>query len=134
MEYDAAISVNDGDDHKALMQQWIDTHESTSVDYARTRAGERGIECEEGFVSRFYGTCLQEFRHLCRQGQRGYAPGPRSYLLKEELGKLYLWGEMFGPGELDKALSVSEELRDSVLDLLVNLGELVLCGKASKGL
>ena len=134
MEHDAAIAVTDGDNHRVLMQQWLDTHGSTSVDFARTRAGERALESEEGFASRFYSTCLEELRHLCRQQQKAYAPAPRSYLLKEELGKLYLWGERFAPGELDKALGVSEEVRDNVLELLVNLGELVLYGKASKGL
>ena len=63
-----------------------------------------------------------------------YAHKSQNYLLKEELDKLYMWGESFGPGELDKALNESEELRDNVLDLLVNLGELVICGKAPKGL
>ena len=135
MDNDAAILVTGADgDRREFMQQWLDSNESTSVDFAGTGAGERGIDREEGFASRFYCTCLREFQRLCRQEQKGYAHGPRSYLLKEELDKLYMWGESFGPGSLDKALEESEELRDNVLDLLVNLGELLICGKASKGL
>ena len=135
MDKDAAISVTGADgDRKEFMQQWLDSNESTSVDFAGTGAGERAIDREEGFASRFYSTCLREFQQLCRKKQEGYAHGSRSYLLKEELDKFYMWGESFGPGELDKALDESEELRDNVLDLLVNLGDLLICGKASKGL
>ncbi len=133
MDNDAVISVTGGDDRKELMQQWLDTDESISLDLGRTCAHERGIDREEGFASRFYSTCLRGFQQLCRQEKKGYAPGSRSYLLKEELGKLYLWGEGFAPGELDKALGESEEVRDNVLDLLVNLAELIIHGKASKG-
>ena len=135
MDNDAFISEAGGDDGRQFMlQQWLDTNEPISADFARTCAGERSIDREEGFASRFYSTCLRGFQKLCRQEQKVYAPGSRSYLLKEELGKLYLWGESFGPGELDKALGESEELRDNVLDLLANFGELVIRGKASKGL
>ena len=135
MDNDAAVLVTGGDDdHKDFIQQWLDTNETTSVDFAGTCAGEQGINREEGLASRFYSTCLREFQQLCRQERKRYAHGSRSYLLKEELDKLYMWGESFGPGELDKALDESDELRDNVLDLLVNLGELVICGKASEGL
>ena len=134
MDNDAAISVTGGDGHTEFMQRWLDTTESTSVDFARTCAGERGTDHDEGFASRFYSICLRGFQQLCRQEQEGYAHGSRSYSLKEELDKIYMWGESFGPGELDKALGESEEIRDNVLDLLVQLGELVICGKASKGL
>ena len=135
MDNDAATLVTGAhDDRKGFMQQWLDSNESPPINFARTCAGERGADREEGFASCFYSTCLREFQRLCRQEQKGYVHGSRSYLLKEELDKLYMWGESFGPGELDKALEVSEELRDSVLDLLVNLGELLICGKCSKGL
>ncbi len=134
MDNDAATLISGGDDHKEFMQQWLDTNKSSSVDFARTCPGERDIDREEGFASRFYSTCLRGFQQLCRQEQERYAHGSRSSLLKEELDRLYMWGESFGPGELDKALGESEEIRDNVLDLLVNLGELVIRGKASKGL
>ena len=72
MDNDAAILATGGDDdHKESMQQWLDTNESTSADFAGTCAGERGIDCEEGFASRFYSTCLREFQQLCRQEQKG---------------------------------------------------------------
>lgn len=135
MDNDAAIVVTGADDdRKDCTQQWLDSNESTSVDFAGTCAGKRGIDREEGFASRFYSTCLREFQRLCRKEQKGHAHGSRSYLLKEELDKLYMWGESFGPGELDTALDESEELRDNVLDLLVNFADLLICGKVSKAL
>lgn len=132
MGNDAAISVAGGHKHKEIMQQGHDTNGSTSVDSARMCTSERCIDREEGFASQFYSTCLRGLQQLCRQEQEGYAPRARSHLLKEELGKLYLWGESFSPGELDKALDEYEEIRDNVLDLLVNLGELIIRGKNSR--
>ena len=129
---DATISVAGRGERQKIMQQGHNTNGSASVDSARMRTGERCIDREEGFASQFYSMCLQGFQQLCRQEQAVYAPGPRSYLLKEELGKLYLWGESFSPGELDKALDQYEDIRDNVLDLLVDLGELIICGKASR--
>ena len=131
MGNDAAITVASGDERKAIMQQGRDTNGPTHVDFARMCTGERCIDREDGFASQFYSTCLQGFQQLCRQEQV-YAPGAQSYLLKEELGKLYLWGEGFSPGNLDKALDEYEEIRDSVLGLLVNLAELVIRGKTSR--
>ena len=133
MDNDVAMLITGADDdRKQFMQQWLDSNESTSDDFAGTGAGERGIDREEGFVSQFYSACLREFQRSCRQEQNKLAHGSRFYVLKEELDKLYMWGESFGPGELDKALDDSEELRENVLDLLVNLGELLTCGKASR--
>ena len=132
MGNDAAISVAGGDKHKRIMQQGHATNGSTTVNSVRMCTGERCIDHEEGFASQFYSMCLRGFQQLCRQVQEGYASGARSYLLKEELGKLYLWGESFSPGELDKALDEYEEIRDNVLDLLVNLGELIIRGKNSR--
>ena len=50
--------------------------------------------------------------------------------VKAAPGRLYLWGEPFGVGDLDKALSQSYELRENVLERLGHIGELVLRGKA----
>lgn len=57
---------------------------------------------------------------------------PQSLLLREELTKLYLWGESFGPGELDIALEYSDDTRYSVLDTLGDVGRLLLRGKKQK--
>ena len=48
----------------------------------------------------------------------------------EDYHKLYLWGEVFDTGELDKALEQSDDLRDSVVDLLGTIGHLLLRGES----
>ncbi len=48
--------------------------------------------------------------------------------LKEEFGKLYLWGEAFRNGKLDRALQYSDDVLVNVLDSLGDIGELLLHG------
>ena len=49
-----------------------------------------------------------------------------SHTLEEELEKLYLWGESFENGDLDRALEQSEDLRDIVLELLSAIGDTII--------
>ena len=49
-------------------------------------------------------------------------------MLKDELGKLYLWGQAFGDDKLDRALEYSDEVRGNVLESLGDIGRLLLRG------
>lgn len=83
---------------------------------------------EERFGSRLYSLCLELLRFLSRQNickPHGKALTPD---LKEEVGRLYLWGEVFGNGELDRALDYSDDVRKSVLRSLGDIGKSVLNG------
>ena len=49
--------------------------------------------------------------------------------LKEELGRLYLWGSDYGDGKLACVLAQSDELRDDVLELLSGISRLLVNSK-----
>ena len=82
-----------------------------------------------GIAARLYSLCLHVLRQLCRQGERGSSCGNGTSMLKEELGKLYLWGQAFEDGKLDRALEYSDKVRSNVLESLGDIGGLLLRGK-----
>ena len=81
-----------------------------------------------GIAARLYSLCLHVLRQVCRQDERGSSSGNSTSMLNEELGKLYLWGQAFGDGKLDRALEYSDEVRSSVLESLADIGRLLLRG------
>ena len=82
---------------------------------------------EQDFAARLYSVCLHLLRVLCRKR-------PTVSALKEELGKLYLWGEAFKNGKLDQALQYSDDVLVNVLDSLGEIGELLLTGMVHRSL
>lgn len=82
---------------------------------------------EEGLATRLYVSCPEALRNIC--SSRSRLEELRSLLLREELAKLYLWGQGFGPGELDNALEYSEDARAVVLHALGSIGQSLLRGK-----
>ncbi|KAI9810424.1 MAG: hypothetical protein M1832_001351, partial [Thelocarpon impressellum] len=77
-----------------------------------------------GFAETLYQACLELFAQLWREilaTPRWPADRPKD-VLKQSLGRLYLWGEGFEQGRLDKCLEHSDDLRDDVLDLLTEIG------------
>ena len=89
-------------------------------------------ECNQGLATRLYQLSRDGLQQLCRQNRT--APRLKSTLsaLREELGKLYLWGEAFENGKLDKALELSDDLRDTVLEFLCAIGDSIIRGKHSE--
>ena len=100
-------------------QAWLNAHSYTSTN----------TKNDLGIAARLYSLCLHVLRQVCRQGERGSSSGNGTYMLKEELGKLYLWGQAFGDGKLDRALEYSDEVRGNVLESLGDIGRLLLRGK-----
>ena len=87
-------------------------------------------EHNQGLANRLYLLSLEGLQHICRQKQSTSWPDSKLSTLKEELGKLYLWGEAFENGRLDKALERNEDLRDTVLELLCAIGNTIIRGKS----
>ena len=80
---------------------------------------------EAGLAAQLYSLCRRVLGDLCSQKQ----DLPSTRPLREELTKLYLWGQSFGPGELDIALEHSDDARYIVLDALGEIGRSLLRGK-----
>ena len=118
------VKSNEDDGRSDYMLQWLDTHASGPI---ANDAPPLDGEDEQGFVGRLYGLCLRKLQTFHRQ-QRDISKS-RSNVLRECLGRLYLWGEPFGSGDLDKALGQSDELRENVLERLGRIGKLLLRSK-----
>jgi hypothetical protein len=49
--------------------------------------------------------------------------------LKESLGRLYLWGDGFGDGRLEFILEESDDLKETVVTLLIVIGKILISSK-----
>lgn len=107
-------------------KEWL---ESSSSNLLTIDAQSAYGKDEEGLAAQLYSLCRRVLRDLCSQKQDLPSTRPHSLLLREELTKLYLWGQSFGPGELDIALEHSDDARYIVLDALGEIGRSLLRGK-----
>lgn len=98
-------------------REWLE--ESVS-DSATVNEEQDSIEHPEGFASQLYNSCRTVFQGACTRMCLG---------AREEFAKLYLWGQSFGPTELDIALEYSDEAHSVVLDALGCIGQLLLDGE-----
>ena len=110
----------------ARIQQWLGAESSSSevpdetiIDY----------KPEQGLAARLHLLCLQALQYLYKRERDYTRPGSQAENLKKEVGRLYLWGESFEAGDLDKALEQSDGLRDIILGLLSTLGGTLVRGK-----
>lgn len=108
------------------MQDWLYGQSYASPEPKETSSDNN--DSHQGFAARLYSLCLRLLRYLCQQDQNDSSKRHRVSSLKEELGKLYLWGEAFGNGKLDRALEYSDDVRGNVLESLRDIAKLLLRG------
>lgn len=114
---------------KIYTQNWL---ESSPSDPATTDGERLHDEDEEGFAAQLYSLCRIVLGGFCSQEHGSSSRRLQSVLLREELAKLYLWGQSFAPGELDTAVDYSDDVRYLVLDALGDIGRSLLRGKISE--
>ena len=107
-------------------QEWLDNHACCSS-YPIEFPDDKDDQ-EQDFATRLYSLCLRLLLFLCQQEHTVPAKSYGVPQLKEELGKLYLWGEAFRHGKLDRALEYSDDVRGNVLDSLGSIGKILLRG------
>lgn len=79
--------------------------------------------CELGLATCLYFACRDAFKFLC---QSSVSEPNDNRSLKQQLGRFYLWGESYVDGSLDNAIAQSDEMRDTILNLLCDIaGELL---------
>lgn len=116
-------------------QEWLNAEPLTQIspdDEVRYTAADVESDYNEqnlGLATQLYLLSREGLQRLCRREQTPSRLDPWLSTLKEELGKLYLWGEAFETGRLDRALGQSEDLRDLVLELLCAIGSTSTGGK-----
>jgi len=108
---------------KAYVHEWVDSaSELPVVDDG---------DADDSLAARLYAGCIIILRGLC--SKRTNADASRSslepWVLGQELGRMYLWGEGPGNGKLAKALNDADELRENVLEVLVSIGMLLVRSK-----
>ena len=106
------------------IQQWLD--DATSASEVPNETSINGPE--QGLATRLHLRCLHLLRCMYER-ERDSTSRSQAATLKRELGRLYLWGESFAAGCLDRALEQSDGLRDTILGLLCAMGELLIRGK-----
>ena len=119
-------SVSSANGQRDRTQEWLDGHLYSSPGFNETL--NTNDDEDQDFATRLYSLCLSLLLLLCQREQN--IPSKRSKVanLKEELGKLYLWGEAFRSRKLDRALEYSNDVRGNVLDSLGDIGKILLRG------
>ncbi len=84
--------------------------------------GFKGLDI--GLVESLYQGVLQVLNAVWQQTATStLLQASQKMMLKESLGRLFLWGETFQSGTLDEALDNAEELRLTTMELLLDLGK-----------
>ena len=119
------MSVSSANGQTDRTQEWLDAHSSSGFN----ETFNNNIDDEDqDFAARLYSLCLHLLLSLCQREQNIPSKRQKVFELKEELGKLYLWGEAFRSGKLDRALEYSDDVRANVLDSLGDIGKILLRG------
>ena len=113
------------------VQEWLRDNDPAAINHVQVPR----LYNEKGVAGRLYELCFESLRLFCRKegrlSLRGEGGKASLMRLRNELEKLYLWGEAFQDGKLDRALKMDEESKSSVLQLLVDVGDLLIQGKIS---
>lgn len=107
---------------RAYVEQWL------SRDLVQI-GDDHDPETDGDFVTSFYQGCLGFFVELCRTLSTSESPSGFSQVeiqsLKEELGRLFLWGEGFSGETLGKIFEYAEHMKPTVLEFLAGVGKLL---------
>lgn len=81
-------------------------------------------DVEEGLPYRIYVGCVSLLRLICSQSVQSepLSSDLKAEALRRQLGRLYLWGESMGNGQLKKALETADELKHNVTMILAAVG------------
>lgn len=113
----------------SFLEEWID---GTSIQ--RTPAedvGEENAGPNIGFAWNLYQQTLNLFAKLLPLIPGGNNRRQPKIVLKETLGKFFLWGDGFSDGRLEAVLEESEDLKASIISELAAIGRILISGKYS---
>lgn len=110
----------------AHLEEWID---GTTIQKAGGDSGDD--DTTTGFAWNLYDHVLKLFSALVPLAVQPSSGLPRkdTRSLKESLGNLFLWGDGFRDGRLESVLEESDDLKESVVALLITLGEILISSK-----
>lgn len=105
------------------VQTWLQGHpQSVRHDQAEEQPVLTESEHQSGFITSLYSLCAQqivELKKSLRLGRKDLRT------LKHVQAKFYLFGDSFEHGKLESCLSADDELHQSVLSLLAEIGRIL---------
>lgn len=105
------------------LEEWIDGNQVCSAAHTRD---------DVGFVETFYEACLNVFQQLWEHIIESDTPfkSKQKSILRESLGRMVLWFDSLGHGQLDSILERSDDLKESVLECLLGISEVIVKGNS----
>lgn len=105
------------------LEEWIDGNQVCSAAHTRD---------DVGFVEMFYEACLNVFQQLWEHiiGSETPFNSKQKTILRESLGRMVLWSDSLGYGQLDRILGRSDILKESVLECLLGIAEILVKGNS----
>ena len=120
---------------KSYLHHWIDDT-SYKQESELFTGHTHDLEVNDCLTIQFYACCIRVLREICHQlSMVGPSKLKESALdvelriLQEELARLYLFGDGFADGEMGKILDHASELRDNLLEILCEIGALLIRGR-----
>lgn len=107
----------------SLTREWIDGNSIQRLPPSPSSPQEDYVNLD--FAEELYGTILDVFSktwHLWA----GRCTALNNRQVKEVLARLRLWGRDFRDGKLACILAQSDELRDTILELLCQIGKIII--------
>ena len=120
----SSLGNNNAASDTEYVHGWIESTSKVGQVESELLVSEDADDC---LAARLYSSCVQVLRHICFQvsDHRTTPSGVIPRVLREELGRLYLCGDIFRSGKLNKILDNADELRENVLEILAAVGLLL---------
>ena len=109
-----------------LFEEWIDRATIQNGQY-REFPADNTETAATGFAWSLYSHILKLFETLFPVALRWPQVADKS--MRDSLGKLLLWGDELGDGQLEQILDESDELKVLILDSLAELGGILMSSK-----
>ena len=122
---------------QSYLHNWVDDRSQEQEQEPKLFGNDfQHFEANDCLTTQFHACCVCVLKNICQQlSTLGPPKLEKSGLdielriLQEELARLYLCGDGFADGEMGTILDHAIELRDNLLEILCEIGTLLLDGK-----
>ena len=116
------------------LAEWLQTSQAIAKQRVNetSTVSERLLDHEAGFITLLYTLCSEQLQQLGKAVEgRKWARGRRDGRMRDTQAKFSLFGDCIEGGKLESCLSTDDDLRNSVLTLLFDIGKLLSIGKCT---
>jgi hypothetical protein len=114
------------------LAEWLQTSQAIAKQRVNetSTVSERLLDHEAGFTTLLYTLCSEQLQQLGKAVEgRKWARERRDGRMRDTQAKFSLFGDCIEGGKLESCLSTDDDLRNSVLTLLFDIGKLLSIGK-----